>query len=65
MVSGKRFGGCPYRLKTNGRGLAAANPRHADHDHGPRKARGILCFDCNGLGRFKNSPDLLQRRSAT
>ena len=46
---------------------------HIDHDHSccPGNAhscgkciRGLLCINCNnGLGRFKDDPDLLQRAS--
>ena len=31
-----------------------------DHDHIPKKIRGLLCINCNiGLGCFKDSPHLL------
>ena len=35
---------------------------HVDHCHDTKKIRGILCISCNhGIGKFKDSPKLLQR----
>jgi hypothetical protein len=34
---------------------------HVDHDHGSGEIRGLLCFRCNnGIGLFRENPDLLQ-----
>jgi len=36
--------------------------RHLDHDHTTGRIRGVLCIDCNhGIGKLKDSPDLLLR----
>lgn len=38
------------------------NKLHIDHDHNTGKIRGKLCSNCNnGLGRFKDNPELLQK----
>ena len=38
---------------------------HADHDHQTGRLRRLICHDCNnGLGRFKDDPDLLRRAAA-
>jgi hypothetical protein len=36
--------------------------QHADHCHTTGTPRGVLCQECNtGLGKFADSPDLLQK----
>ena len=46
---------CQYKCPT-GRQLAV------DHNHKTGKVRGLLCMECNiGLGKFKDSDDLLLR----
>ena len=38
---------------------------HVDHCHETKTVRGLLCNDCNvGLGRFKDSPDIVSRALA-
>ncbi|MBC8391514.1 MAG: endonuclease VII domain-containing protein [Deltaproteobacteria bacterium] len=37
---------------------------HLDHCHETGKVRGLLCASCNmGIGKFKESPDILLRAS--
>lgn len=43
-------------------GISGGRELCADHDHSSGAPRGLLCWDCNvGLGRFKDSRDLLDR----
>jgi hypothetical protein len=38
---------------------------HVDHDHGNGQVRGLLCSNCNnGLGRFKDRPEVLEMAAA-
>jgi hypothetical protein len=38
---------------------------HVDHCHNSKEVRGLLCTSCNnGLGRFKDRPDLLEAAAA-
>lgn len=35
---------------------------HMDHDHKSKRARGLLCQNCNiGLGNFKDDPEKLNK----
>ncbi len=53
--------GLPETLSRAGRVLQLA----VDHCHASRTVRGLLCGDCNnGLGRFKDDPELLLRAAA-
>lgn len=53
---------CGVELVTTGR---AANRACVDHNHGTGKVRGILCRLCNqGLGSFKDSPEMLKLAAA-
>lgn len=44
---------------------AGMNNIHIDHDHVSGEVRGLLCGTCNnGLGCFKDNPDLLVSAAA-
>lgn len=46
--------------------LRGGRYQHVDHDHArPGTARGVLCSECNtALGKFDDSPDVLERAAA-
>lgn len=45
--------------------FTGAGDIHVDHSHATSEVRGLLCTNCNnGLGRFKDSPELLERAAA-
>lgn len=59
----KQGGGCAICGEELGMMRAGKRLRLCvDHDHDTGEVRGILCTSCNnGLGRFKDDPELLLR----
>jgi len=45
--------------------LESERPLHADHCHGTRTKRKLLCMSCNlALGLFRDDPSLMRRAAA-